>query len=347
MSNVTICTFNVENLFVRYKVFGYLPGDKFKRKVLTEKELEEHGGFLPGQLFKNSFKIFDKDDWRKLTAKAIKGYGDGGGGKNFPDIICMQEVDSMDALRLFNEDYLESQYDYAILLDSHDPRRIDVGVLSKLKVEKIKTNMYEPYTGSGKQEYLFSRDCLELNFDTPDDNQLTIFVNHLKSNYVDEKDPAKKKVKEVENNKLRLKQANKVLELVKARFPGKLFKEENFVVLGDFNDGPNSPALVPLLKELGMEDTISRLDSKQRWTHWWEKENSVSQLDYILLSPMLSKNTDVKPYIERRGLSNKRKTTHLGTKNGEKIPFDFQRFPQVSETIEASDHCPVFLKLNI
>jgi hypothetical protein len=69
MSNITICTFNVENLFVRYKVFGYLPADKFKRKILTEKELEEHGGFLPGQLFKNSFKIFDKGDWRKLTAE--------------------------------------------------------------------------------------------------------------------------------------------------------------------------------------------------------------------------------------------------------------------------------------
>jgi hypothetical protein len=48
MGNVTICTFNVENLFVRYKVFGYLAGDKFKRKILAEKELEEHGGFLPG-----------------------------------------------------------------------------------------------------------------------------------------------------------------------------------------------------------------------------------------------------------------------------------------------------------
>jgi len=78
-----------------------------------------------------------------------------------------------------------------------------------------------------------------------------------------------------------------------------------------------------------------------------EKENSVSQLDYILLSPKLSKNTLVKPYIERRGLNNIRKTTHLGTKNGEKIPFDFQRFPQVSAKVEASDHCPVFLQLSI
>lgn len=343
---MTICTFNVENLFVRYKVFGYLPGDKFKRKVLTENELEEEGGFLPGQLFKKSFKIFDKDDWRKLTAKAIKGQEDKG-GKKYPDIICMQEVDSMDALRLFNEDYLESYYDYAILLDSHDPRRIDVGILSNLDIGDIKTHMYEPYLGTGTQEYLFSRDCLEANFVTSNKKRLTIFVNHLKSNYTDEKDPVKRKKEEERNNKLRLAQAERVRQLLKDRFPGDSFKKENFVVLGDFNDIPASPTLVPILKKLGMEDALSRLDIKERWTHWWEKENSVSQIDYILLSPRLSKNSDLKPYVERRGLSIRRKTTHLGSKQGDKIPFDFERFPQVTKEIEASDHCPVFLKLRI
>ena len=95
MENVTICSFNVENLFVRYKVFEFLPGDKFKRKVLSPKELEQKGGFLPGQLYKSSFRLFDKEEWRKLTAKAIMGYGDNG-GKKFPDIVCLQEVDSMD-----------------------------------------------------------------------------------------------------------------------------------------------------------------------------------------------------------------------------------------------------------
>ena len=39
--------------------------------------------------------------------------------------------------------------------------------------------------------------------------------------------------------------------MVKAKFPGNLFKEVNFVVLGDFNEGSSSPTLVPVLKELG------------------------------------------------------------------------------------------------
>ncbi len=37
MTSITICTFNVENLFGRYKVLGYLPGDKFKKISLLPK----------------------------------------------------------------------------------------------------------------------------------------------------------------------------------------------------------------------------------------------------------------------------------------------------------------------
>jgi predicted extracellular nuclease len=208
--------------------------------------------------------------------------------------------------------------------------------------------MYEPYKGTElKQEYLFSRDCLEINFETTNGKSLTIYVNHLKSNYSDVKDPIKKKLEEEKNNNLRLKQAEKVRDLVRDKFPGNSFKKENFIVLGDFNDTPGSPFLVPLLEEIGMEDVVSRLDFKERWTHFWQKENSVSQLDYILLSPRLSKNA-MKPYIERRGLSNKvKKFTHLGSKKGEKIPFNFSRFPGVTDRIDASDHCPVFVSLKM
>jgi len=135
---------------MRYKVFDYRTGDRFKRKILSAKELREKGGFLPSYGMKNSFRIYDKDSWRKLTARAIKGYGDFTGGrgpddKKLPDILCLVEVDSMDALRLFNEKYLDSYYNYAILIDGNDPRRIDVGLLSKYKIKSISTNIYEPY----------------------------------------------------------------------------------------------------------------------------------------------------------------------------------------------------------
>jgi endonuclease/exonuclease/phosphatase family metal-dependent hydrolase len=364
MIPVSICTFNIENLYMRYKVFDFRSGDKFKRKILSPKELKEKGGFLPGYNMKNSFRIYDKDSWRTLTAKAIKGYSDQrrvegeSNNKKLPDVLCLVEVDSMDALRLFNEKYLDRYYEYAILIDGNDPRRIDVGLLSKYKIKSISTNIYEPYnnqevtsTSSSIRKYLFSRDCLIIEIEIPgSDKILTVFLNHLKSKLSFEKEGSAKKAKEEkEANELREAQSKRVAELVRERFSGELFNTEDFVVLGDFNDTPDSPFLEELVQDLGMKDIISlSFERKEdKWTYYWAGENAVTQIDYILLSPNLVRNSTKLPYIERRGISSARKTSHLDSNDGPKIPFDFKRFPQVSNKVEASDHCPVFIELMV
>lgn len=365
MIPISICTFNIENLYMRYRVFDFRTGDKYKRKVLTPKELREKGGFLPGYNLRNSFRIYDKDAWRTLTATAIKGYSkpsNGGVGvDNLPDILALEEVDSMDALRMFNEEYLGGYYEHAILIDGNDIRRIDVGLLSKFKIKSISTNIYEPYknaegsssstTGVSKRKYLFSRDCLITEIEIPGTKKtLTLFLNHLKSKLsFEKKGSAKREKEEKEANELREAQTRKVADLVRERFPGDSFDNENFIVLGDFNDTPDSPYLKPLVEDLGLVDVISsRLAGKEeKWTYYWTGENAVTQIDYVLLSPHLAKNSIDPPYIERRGISNARKTAHFDTIEGEKLPFDFERFPQVSNKVEASDHCPVFMKLMV
>jgi hypothetical protein len=99
MVPISICTFNIENLYMRYRIFGFRTGDRFKRKILPPKELKEEGGFLPGYNMKNSFRIYNKDSWRTLTARAIRGYGDykseegEDDNKKLPDILCLVEVD--------------------------------------------------------------------------------------------------------------------------------------------------------------------------------------------------------------------------------------------------------------
>ena len=209
MIPVSICVFNIENLYMRYRIFDFRTGDKFKRKILSPKELREKGGFLPGYNLKDSFRIYDKGSWRTLTAKAIKGYSNPGNGDkgidNLPDILALEEVDSMDALRLFNEKYLGNYYNHAILIDGNDVRRIDVGLLSKFKIISISTNIYEPYkngegsstTSISKQKYLFSRDCLIVEIEIPGTHKtLTLFLNHLKSKLSFEKKGSVKKAKE-------------------------------------------------------------------------------------------------------------------------------------------------------
>ena len=84
---------------------------------------------------------------------------------------------------------------------------------------------------------------------------------------------------------------------------GSNFSKENFA--GDFNDTPDSSYLKPLVHDRGMHDIISRLEARDRWTHWGETKNIASQMDYILLSPKLADSSSAKPYVERRGISSK------------------------------------------
>ena len=81
----------------------------------------------------------------------------------FPDIIFLQEIESLIALRVFNEDYLQKQYPYAFLVDSHDFRQIDVGVLSKFEILNVRTHV-DDLDPVDPTKYLFSRDCLEVEF---------------------------------------------------------------------------------------------------------------------------------------------------------------------------------------
>lgn len=339
MTSITICTFNVENLFGRYKVFGYLPGDKFKKQILTPKELEDKGGFLPGQIYapKNSFQVFDKEQWRLLTAKALKG-----NTENYPDIACLQEVENLGVLRKFNKDYLKNIYPYALLIDSHDPRLIDIGILSKYKITDVRTHIDEPY--NDKSGYLFSRDCLEVTLDIKD-TPLTLFVNHLKSKY------AKGDKQKRSSDKKRNAQAARVAEIVRERFKESNFSGSAFAIIGDFNDTLDSETLKPLVQDIGLENIINRISDKtNRWTHWWGSKNLVSQIDYILISPRLANDSTKEPYIERRGISSAKKYSYLAApddKKGQKIDFQFERFKEVSDKIEASDHCPVFLEIRL
>ena len=291
---------------MRYKIFWYKPADKYKHRVLSAKELKKEGGFLPGQHYKNSFKVFDKG-WRKITADAIL-YNDLG---KPPDILCLQEVENMDALRRFNEDYLKKSYKYAYLMDARDPRRIDVGILSNYNVKSFSTHMYDLNKFKNvDRKYVFSRDCLVVTFQITKEKELTIFINHLKSKFSETKAQLEK------GNLIRRNQSSMVARLVRKKFK-KNFNTANFVVLGDFNDTPNSPHVRPLVKNLGLFDVMTRLNKDERWTHWWEVNNVLTQIDYILLSPKLAKNSKGKPYVERGGLSEYRMHAYLNKRKSD------------------------------
>jgi hypothetical protein len=87
---ITLCTFNVNNLFVRYRFGDTFPGDQSHKSAVTDPA----DGYLP-MYNQAAFKLFNPTQ-RDLAAQAITQDGAG-----YPDIICLQEVESLIALRSF------------------------------------------------------------------------------------------------------------------------------------------------------------------------------------------------------------------------------------------------------
>ena len=325
MPAITIATFNVENLFTRYNF--RVKKKKVQGKTVyvpyTDKELanaSKDGFIIDPKVFKKYLQAN-----RHLTAKALKSVK--------ADIIGLQEVENLDTLKTFNSNYLNTKrFQYPFVIDGNDPRFIDVGLLSHYEIDYVRTHQFTK-SPSGRSR-LFSRDCLEVHIKIGD-KTLPVFVNHFKS-MLGGRDATKQR---------RFDQTDGVLEILKARF-GHHYGRKDFVILGDFNDYiepnlQNESGIKPLLDNTQLINVVDRLPADDRWTHYYSKDKSYHQLDYILLSKSLAdKNPTVKPVIERRG-----QPPRVNQKNKPKRVKKF--FPGVTKKIKASDHCPVAITINI
>lgn len=330
MATITIGTFNCENLFTRFKFRG-----KRIKKTVDGKTTYEYRPYTPEELeaaTKNGFLI-DKDkfervipDERLLTAKAIKGIG--------ADLVGLQEVENLDTLKTFCRNTrhfsAKARYPFMYLMDGNDPRLIDVAAISKLPIIAVRTHQY---VRSGNT-YLFSRDCLEVEV-MVGTKVLTVFVNHFKS-MMDGRAKTRQR---------RLNQCEGQLKILRDKF-GSGFGDADWVIVGDLNDYmedglEGESGLRPLLTSGDMENVLNRLPADERWTHWWDRERSFHQLDYILLSRSLAqRNPTVKPVVERRGLT--RKVNRPGEPERVKTFF-----PEVEAGTSASDHCPMAIKIKV
>ena len=346
-----LCNFNVNNLFVRYKFGKTFPGDQGGKSAVAG-ATSTNTGYLP--LYqKGAFEIFNAEQ-RKLAALAITQ-----GNTVLPDVVCVQEVESLIALREFNERFLGAAYPYVVVLDSRDLRQIDVGILSKYPIDSITTHVDD----TAADKYIFSRDCLEVRVRVKKTTAVTLFINHFKSKLaMGANEEAKAKEREKANLKRKL-QADTVVKLLKERFPGPEFKSGYFAVLGDLNDTPLAPQLSGLCVKAGLVDALATLAPEERWTHYWKAKNSVSQLDHVLLSPALSSKLKKDGiYIERRGIGFRSESKKVDggylpkqvkveavedDPNPEVIDFQYERFELVSSSNVASDHCAVFLDFKL
>ena len=318
MTNIRLATFNCNNLFQRFK-FG---SGVNQSRIINE-------GWLANTL---DVQLFNEAE-KALTAAAIM--------ETKADIIALQEVESMNTLRLFRDRYLGGRqvFPHGILISGNDPRLINVAVLSKYPVRSIETHIDE--WDEEFQRPLFKRDCLECDIVIGNGNKIRIFVNHFKSMY-DKDDPCNGRSKSM---KERSRQAQRVKQIVSERLPG---GDDMFAILGDFNDyletdSQGSSAIKDLVRWNKVVNVIEQLPLEDRWTIYFEGNEqcgqpaAYKQLDFILLSKGLAENNQsAMPTIMRKGIQ-RSATLYKGP-----------RFEGIGDvTPRSSDHCPVVIELKI
>ena len=200
------------------------------------------------------------------------------------DVLCVVEVESREVLGDFNSQVLGTKkFAQHMVIDGNDPRGIDVGILSKLPLNSMRSHVHEK-SGTSK---LFSRDCVEHEVILASGQTLWVLCNHFKSKL----GPA------ATSNARRKKQAERVAQILADRFD---LKTDLVLVAGDMNDEPGSAPLAPLVGVSDLHNIVDTIAGDQ-YTHIFGSQKS--QLDYLLVSKPL-KDALISVEIERRGMHN-------------------------------------------
>lgn len=314
MTTLRLATFNVENLFARWRFkAGIDPAAANSRGWIVDQTLFEELGV----------------DDKAITGAAVRELA--------ADVLCLEEVENVDTLKHFRAQALggRTEYPYVAGVDGNDPRLIDVAVLSKLPITRIRSyqHLMDPVAPTTP---LFSRDCLEVDIEV-DGGQgrstpVTLFVNHFKS----------MRGGRAATREKRERQAGKVMDIVRDRFGSEAPGDRPFVVLGDLNDHLEADAdggsgIDRIVNWDQVENVVARLPEGEQWTHYWDDGEEYRQLDYILPSLSLARAAPhTLPEILRKGMPLRA------------VKYTGPRFPGVGhDKPKASDHGPVIFDLEV
>ncbi|MGZ5422894.1 MAG: endonuclease/exonuclease/phosphatase family protein, partial [Aeromicrobium sp.] len=236
------------------------------------------------------------------------------------------EAENRISLNKFSAQMLQlvggTPYPRVMLIDGNDDRGIDVAVLTKAGYElgTIRSHVDD----ADGQGLIFSRDCPEYSITTPSGETIVVLVNHLKS---------KGFGGQASSNAKRRRQAKRTAEIY-ARLVAE--GQTKVVIVGDFNDTPDSAPLAPLLAQTDLQDVSvhPKFVSDGRPGTFGNGTKS-NKIDYVLLSPELfARVTNARVF--RMGV--------WGGKNGDLWPI----YPTMKAKVnQASDHAAIYADIKL
>lgn len=300
--DVTVGTFNLNNLFSRFNFRANVAAvPEEERDVTVSFEFDDEGDYR-FRTFRGKLIAEMPEEQRQVLAARITAMD--------LDVLAVQEVEDIEALKDFNRFHLGGLYPHVALIDGNDQRFIDVGVLSKLPLGGVTSWQHETHPDAPTQR-VFARDLLEIAVLSPDRKRrlFTLYNNHLTSQYVEF--GADEAAASAAKARRRRQQADKVVDIVAAR----MRPDSSFLIVGDMNDTPDSEPLQPFASgNLGLVDGLADpLETRPAkaddppvtttaWTHRFKESGKPARyelFDQMWLSPSLARKQSG-AFIERR-----------------------------------------------
>lgn len=324
---VTVGTFNLNNLFSRFNFKGVaVPGPDAAGRGRAEPDIEARivvdvGG--PGAAPPPPGPVEPDPgmrEFRTYGGRLVEGKPEQETKRIAErllemdlDVVALQEVEDLPTLHHFVRDNLGGRYPFRVLIEGRDPRLIDVAVISKLPFGGITSWQFSPHPDDPDGRPVFSRDLLEVDILRPSGSRraLTVYVNHLKSKFVQPASAAERAKEEAAADETRRRQAETVAAIVRRRQG----PDGRALIVGDMNDTPTSKPLAAFAKA-GWKNGLTKPTERggtpnyrnspppsTAWTHRFVGGGTVdfALFDQIWLTPTLAPR-QVGQFVLRRKL---------------------------------------------
>jgi endonuclease/exonuclease/phosphatase family metal-dependent hydrolase len=211
-----------------------------------------------------------------------------------PDVLAIQEMGGTNALLELRESLRREGLDYPWWEHvSGFDTNIHLAILSRLPIIGRRPHTNEGFLLHGRWFHV-SRGFAEVDLQPSAEYRFTLIGAHLKS---------RREVLEADQAELREQEAIVLRRIIDARL--KANRDVNLVVLGDFNDLKDSPAIKTVIghgKNALLDTRPVELRGKATiapeslaapraitWTYFYAKDDTYSRIDYILLSPGMAR----------------------------------------------------------